>query len=192
MSFCRIDDTPITRVRRHRRCPECESRRRPKTVVLQRGGVELEPITVQPQYDAGAGSVRPGSVLVYRGWIWSPLWMRIRRWPKRYKPGDTVLHVDGEWVYSRESYSKALDEAAAAGEDFDVLVERTKDDNTLEDKTVSLPSSSVSNGALAGVTTEWVDGATLDKYRRTPWQACGTLATSSYICRPSSRIPSRS
>ncbi len=46
-----------------------------------------------------------------------------------------------------------------------------KDDNTLEEKTVSLPSSSVNNGALTGVTTQWVDGATLDKYRRTPWQA---------------------
>jgi len=89
------------------------------------------------------------------------------------KPGDTFLQVDGEWVYSRETFAKALDEAAAAGEDFDVLLERIKEDNTLEEVKVSLPSSSVSTGALAGVTTQWVDGATLDKYRRTPWQALG-------------------
>ena len=143
-----------------------------KTVVLQRGGSELEPITVWPQYDADRERYVLGVSLL--SWLdmvtdvdaGSPLAEAIR-------PGDSVLRVDGEWVYSRESYSKALDEAADAGEDFDVLVERTKDDNTLEDKTVSLPSSSVSNGALVGVTTEWVEGARLEKDRRTPWQALG-------------------
>jgi len=142
----------------------------PKTVVLQRGGVELEPITVLPQYDQERDRYILGVSL--SAWLDtvtaveadSPV-------AEVIKPGDTFLQVDGEWAYSRESFSDALDEAATGGEDFDVLVERMKDDNTLEEKTVSLPSSSVSNGALAGVTTQWVDGATLDKYRRTPWQA---------------------
>ena len=29
------------------------------------------------------------------------------------RPGDTVLQVDGEWVYDRESFSQALDEASS-------------------------------------------------------------------------------
>jgi regulator of sigma E protease len=141
-----------------------------KAVVLQRGGVELEPITVLPQYDQDRDRYILGVSL--SSWLdtvtaveaGSPVAGVI-------KPGDTFLQVDGEWVYSRKSFSDALDQAATGGEDFDVLVERIKDDNTLEEKKVSLPISSVSNGALAGVTTQWVDGATLDKYRRTPWQA---------------------
>ena len=142
----------------------------PKTVVLKRGGVELEPVTVLPQYDQDRDRYILGVSL--SSWLDtvtaveadSPVAGVI-------KPGDTFLQVDGEWVYSRETFAKALDEAAAAGKDFDVLLERIKEDNTLEEPPVSLPSSSVSNGALAGVTTQWVDGATLDKYRRTPWQA---------------------
>jgi len=144
----------------------------PKTIVLRSAGGGSRQIAVQPQYD----QERDRYVLGVSLSSWLDMVTSVEADSpvvEEIKAGDTILRVDGEWVYSRESYSKALDEAAAAGEDFDVLVERAKDDNTLEDKTVSLPSSSVSNGALAGVTTEWVDGATLDMYRRTPWQALG-------------------
>ena len=142
----------------------------PKMVVLKRGGVELEPITVLPQYDQDRDRYILGVSL--SSWLDtvtaveadSPVAGVI-------KPGDTFLQVDGEWVYSRDSYTEALEKASASGGEFEVLLERIKEDNTLEEVTVSLPSSSVINGALAGVTTQWVDGATLDKYRRTPWQA---------------------
>ena len=149
-----------------------ETPQTPKTVVLQRGGVELEPITVLPQYDEDRDRYILGVSL--SAWLDTVTAVEADS-PAAgvIKPGDTFLQVDGEWVYSRETFAKALDEAAAAGEDFDVLLERIKEDNTLEEVKVSLPSSSVSTGALAGVTTQWVDGATLDKYRRTPWQALG-------------------
>ena len=149
-----------------------ETPQTPKTVVLQRGGVELEPITVLPQYDEDRDRYILGVSL--SAWL-DTVTAVVADSPAAgvIKPGDTFLQVDGEWVYSRETFAKALDEAAAAGEDFDVLLERIKEDNTLGEVKVSLPSSSVSTGALAGVTTQWVDGATLDKYRRTPWQALG-------------------
>jgi regulator of sigma E protease len=141
-----------------------------KSVVLQRGGVELDPITIQPQYDEERDRYILGVSLL--SWLdmvtvvdaGSPAEGEIR-------PGDSIMRVDGEWVYSRESFSRALNEASSGGDEFDVLLERIKEDNTLEDKIVSLPSSSVSNGALEGVTTAWVEGARLEKDRRTPWQA---------------------
>lgn len=143
-----------------------------KAVVLQRGGVELDPITVQPQYDEARDRYILGVSL--SSWLDmvtsvdadSPVAGEIQ-------PGDSILRVDGEWVYSRESFSNALNASAESGEGIEVLLERVKEDNTLEEKIVSLPSGSVSNGELAGVTTDWVDGASLERIRRTPWQAVG-------------------
>jgi regulator of sigma E protease len=141
-----------------------------KVVVLQRDGIELDPITVQPQYDEERDRYILGVSL--SSWLDmvtsvdadSPV-------AKEIQPGDSILRVDREWVYSRESFSEALNRAADGGEDFDVVLERIKEDGILEEKIVSLPSGSVSDGALAGVATEWVDGAKLEKDRRSPWQA---------------------
>ncbi len=140
-----------------------------KTIVVQRDGEQLEPITVQPQYDQERDKYILGISL-------SP-WLDVVTGVDADSPvagdilyGDTIVRVGGEWVYSRDSLSEALQKAAASGEDFNVIVERVKD-GTLEEKVVSLPSSSVSDGALAGVTTQWVNGATLERERRTPWQA---------------------
>jgi regulator of sigma E protease len=141
-----------------------------KTVVLQRSGVELDPITVQPQYD----QERERYVLGVSLSSWLDLVTSVDAdspVAKEIQPGDSILRVDREWVYSRESFSEALNEAAVGGEDFDVVLERIKEDGILEEKIVSLPSGSVSDGALAGVATEWVDGAKLEKDRRSPWQA---------------------
>jgi len=141
-----------------------------KTVVLQRGGIELSPITVQPQYD----EARDRYILGVSLSSWLDLVTSVDAdspVAKEIQPGDSILRVDREWVYSRESFSQALNEAADGGEDFDVVLERIKADGILEEKIVSLPSSSVSDGALAGVATEWVDGAKLEKDRRSPWQA---------------------
>ncbi len=141
-----------------------------KFVVLQRGGVRLEPIAVQPQYDEERKRYILGvSLLSWLDMVTavdtdSPVAQAI-------KPGDAIYRVDGHWVYSRESFSEALKKAAADGEEFDVLLDRIKEDNSVESKRVSLPSSSVIDGALVGVTTEWVEGARLEKDRRTPWQA---------------------
>ncbi len=141
-----------------------------KTVVLQRGGIELSPITVQPQYD----EARDRYILGVSLSSWLDLVTSVDAdslVAKEIQPGDSILRVDREWVYSRESFSEALNEAAVGGEDFDVVLERIKEGGILEEKIVSLPSSSVGDGALAGVTTEWVDGAKLEKDRRSPWQA---------------------
>jgi regulator of sigma E protease len=141
-----------------------------KTIVLQRGGIELDPITVQPQYDEARDryvlgvSLSPWLDMVTSVDADSPV-------AEGIQPGDSILRVDGEWVYGRESFSEALNASAASGEDFNVVLERIKEDGSLEEKIVSLPSSSVSDGALAGVATEWVDGAKLEKDRRSPWQA---------------------
>ncbi|MBN2100173.1 MAG: RIP metalloprotease RseP [Dehalococcoidia bacterium] len=141
-----------------------------KSIVLQRGGVKLELPPVQPQYDQDEDRYILGVSLV--SWLDvvtavdadSPVAAAIL-------PGDAILRVDGEWVYSRESFSKALDEASDSGEEFYVWLDRIKEDNTVGSEKVYLPSSSVIDGALVGVTTEWVEGARLEKDRRTPWQA---------------------
>jgi len=141
-----------------------------KSIVLQRDGVELELPPVQPQYDGDGNRYILGVSLV--SWLDtvtavdadSPVAGAI-------EPGDAILRVDGEWVYSRESFSEALDKASDGGEEFDVLLERVKEDNTLEVKVVSLPASGVKGGVQVGVTTERVEGARLEKDRRTPWQA---------------------
>jgi len=143
----------------------------PKTVVLRSAGGESRQVTVQPQYDQERDRYVLGvSLLSWLDMVTSvdadsPL-------AEEIQSGDSILRVDGEWVYSRDSFSEALN-AAASGESFDLVLERVKEDGTLEDRIVSLPSGSVSDNALAGVTTEWVDGATLINERRTPWQALG-------------------
>lgn len=142
----------------------------PKAVMVQRGGVELDPIAVLPQYNEAKKKYVLGVLL--SSWLDTVTSVDadspVAEW---IKSGDAILRVDGEWVYSRESFSQALNEASAGGEDFDLVLERVKEDNSLEDITVSLPPGSVNNGALVGMTTEWVDGAKLENYRRSAWQA---------------------
>jgi regulator of sigma E protease len=139
-------------------------------VLVQRGGTEMDPISVQPQYDAERERYVLGVSLL----SWLDMVTSVEAdspAAAAIEAGDAILRVDGKWVYSRETFSDALKEAADDGGSFDVVVERAKEDGTLGDKTVSLPSSSVSDGALVGVTTQWVNGAVLEKERRTPWQA---------------------
>jgi regulator of sigma E protease len=142
----------------------------PKTVVLRGVGGESRQVTVLPQYDQERDRYILGVSL--SSWLDTVTTVEADS-PAAgaIQPGDAILRVDGEWVFSGKSFSDALNEAAGGGGDFDLLVDRIKDDNTLEEKTVSLPSSSVNNGALTGVTTVWVEGAELTKERRTPWQA---------------------
>jgi regulator of sigma E protease len=141
-----------------------------KSLVLQRGGVELDLPSVQPKYDQERDKYVLGVSL--SSWL-DTVTVVDADSPVAgvLQPGDAFLKVGGEWVYSRESFSQALKEASSGGGDFEAVVERFNEDGTAEDKPVSLPSSSVSSGALMGVTTEWVEGARLEKDRRTPWQA---------------------
>jgi regulator of sigma E protease len=142
----------------------------PKTVVLRSAGGESRQVAVLPQYDQERDRYILGVSLL----SWLDMVTAVEADSPvagAMQPGDAILRVDGEWVYSRETFSEALGEASAGGGEFDVLLERIKDDDTLEEKTVSLPSGSVNNGALTGVTTAWVEGAELTKERRTPWQA---------------------
>ncbi len=141
-----------------------------KAIVLQREGVELGPIPVLPQYNQERDRYVLG--ISVSSWLdtvtsvdaGSPLAEVIR-------PGDTVLQVDGEWVYDRASFSQALDEASSGGEDYTLLLERIKEDGTAEDVEVLVPAGSVSDGALVGVTAQWVEGASLTEERRSMWGA---------------------
>jgi regulator of sigma E protease len=142
----------------------------PKTIVLRSAGGESRQVTVLPQYDQKRDRYRLGLSLM----SWLDIVTAVEAGSPvagAMQPGDYVRRVEGEWVYSRDTFSQALDKASAGGEAFDVVVDRVGDNGEWTEKSLSLPADSVSNGVLAGVTTEWVDGATLDKYRRTPWQA---------------------
>ncbi len=50
-------------------------------------------------------------------------------------------------------------------------MERIKEDGAAEDIEVVVPAGSVSDGALVGVTTQWVEGASLTEERRSMWGA---------------------
>ncbi|MDM7998525.1 MAG: RIP metalloprotease RseP [Dehalococcoidia bacterium] len=140
-----------------------------KAVVLQRAGVEMGPIMVLPQYDESRKRYILGvSLLSWLDMVTavdadSPLAGVIQ-------PGDAILQVDGEWVYSRESFSAALEKAAEKGQDFEVLLERIVDGEVKEERPL-LPAGSIGAGTLTGITTAWVDGAELTRERRAPWQA---------------------
>ena len=144
----------------------------PKSIVIQREGVQLPPVSVLPEYNqerdryvlgVSVSSWLDTVTMVEDG---SPLAGTVR-------PGDTVLQVDGEWVYDRESFSQALEAASTGGEEFTLLMERIKEDGTLEDFEVTVPPDTVSGGAVAGVSTQWVEGAALTEERRSAWEALG-------------------
>ncbi len=142
----------------------------PKSIVVQRDGVELPPVSVLPQYSETQNKYVLGvSVSSWLDTITavdaaSPLAGAV-------DPGDAVLQVDGEWVYDRRSFSEAVDRASSAGEDFSLLVERIQEDGSLNDFELKVPAAAVSDGALAGVTMQWVDGASLTEERRSLWGA---------------------
>lgn len=145
----------------------------PKAVLVKGAGEETRQVTVQPQYDQERDRYVLGVTLL--SWLDmvtgvdadSPLAAEIR-------PRDSILRVDGEWVYSRDSFSEALTESARGGENFDLVLERVNnEDGTVEQKVVSLTPDAVVDGELLGVDTAWVDGAKLESSRRTPWQALG-------------------
>lgn len=144
----------------------------PKSIVVQREGAELEPLSILPEYNQDRDRYVLG--VSVSSWLdtvtgveaGSPL-------AEAMRPGDTVLQVDGEWVYDRESFSQALDEASSGGEDFTLLVERINEDGTLKDFDVTVPPGTVNGGSLAGVTVQWVEGAVLTEERRSAWEALG-------------------
>ncbi len=140
----------------------------PKAVVIQRGGVELAPVPVLPQYIEDRSRYILGvSISTWLDTVTavdagSPL-------AGAMEPGDTVLQVNGEWVYDRQSFSGALIEASAGGEDLTLLVERVRGDGTRSETNVVAPAGAVTDGALAGVTIQWVEGASFTEERRSLW-----------------------
>lgn len=134
----------------------------PKEVVIQRGDVVLDPVIVQPDYDQEQGRYTIG-VYIWWGWVagvdaGSPAAGKILS-------GDAILGINGKLVYSNESFAKALNEVAEKGDDLKVVVRRLAADGTMEIEKVSLDQSCLSNGMLVGITTEWVEGATLQEGR---------------------------
>ncbi len=148
----------------------------PKSIVIQRDGVDLAPISILPQYNpdrnryvlgVGISSWLDTVTAVDSG---SPLAGAV-------EPEDTVLQVDGKWVYDRQSFAQALDQASSDGTDLTLLVERIKADGAIDDFEVTVPASAVSNGAVTGMTTQWVEGATLTEERRSLWGAISSTGS---------------
>jgi regulator of sigma E protease len=143
------------------------------TVVLKRSGAEI-PVTLTPNYDEELKRYIMGVSL--SGWLDmvtdvaadSPAAGQIL-------PGDTILGVNGELVYGREGLTEALRTAAGSGESFEVKLGRivTKEDGKqeIQSKTITLNPDALSEGAIVGVTAQWVEGASLEKYRRSVGQA---------------------
>jgi regulator of sigma E protease len=164
-----IDDTVITGLRDIEDALNANPET-PKTVVLRSTVGESRQVAVLPQYD----QKRDRYILGVSLSSWLDMVTAVEADSSvagAVQPGDYILRVGGEWVYSRDTFSQALDRASAGGEAFEVAVERVSDNGKWTGKSLSLPADSVSNGVLAGVTTEWVDGAELMNERRTPWQA---------------------
>jgi regulator of sigma E protease len=143
------------------------------TVVLQRSGVEV-PVTLTPTYDDNLARYVMGVSL--SGWLGmvtevaadSPAAGLIL-------PGDTIVAINGDLVYSRKSVTEALGKAADSGESFKVELQRIVTDEDgkqeLKSEKITLDPDALNEGAIAGVSTQWVEGATLEESRRSVGQA---------------------
>jgi regulator of sigma E protease len=140
----------------------------PKIVRLLGNGVERQ-VTVFPKYNEEGKRYALGVVLWY-GMVTdnvaagSPAVGQIQK-------GDAILLVDGELVYGSARLEEALRTSAESGKDFTVTLRRVSADDTPEYPEITLDPSSVDNGALAGVSTAWVEGATIQESRYSLWRA---------------------
>ena len=143
------------------------------TVVLQRSGEKIT-VTLTPTYDEKLKRYLMGVRLsgclgmVSEVAADSPAAGQIL-------PGDAILRVNGKLVYSRDNLTEALSKAADSGNSFKVGLQRIvinkKGKEEPKSETIMLDPGSLSQGAIVGVTTQWVEGASLQKSRRPVGQA---------------------
>jgi regulator of sigma E protease len=90
-------------------------------------------------------------------------------------PGDAIVAVNGKLVYGRDSLTEALGKASAKGKSFKVELQRIVTDQdgkqNLQSETVTLDPDSLIGGAIVGVTSQWVEGASLQESRRSVGRA---------------------
>jgi regulator of sigma E protease len=132
-----------------------------KTFVVQRNGEILE-FTVQPEYDSEDKRWLVGIV---------PWWGFVTEVDEGspaeevVKPGDAVIAVDGEIVYSDESFADAL-ASVEAGDEVDVILYQDE-----EQVDASFTLGPEDTAETVGIHYEWVGEAHIEKEVYQFWEA---------------------
>ena len=138
------------------------------TVLLRSGGTD-NAVTLTPTYDDSLKRYVMGVSL--SGWLGMVTDVAVDSPAAgQILPGDAIVAVNGKLVYGRDSLTEALGKAADGGKSFKVELQRIDTDEegkqNLQSETITLDPDSLSGRAIVGVTSQWVEGASLQKSRR--------------------------
>jgi len=141
------------------------------TLLLSRNGQEIQ-TTVKPKFDLESQQLKIGVVLCWN--MVSQVEEGSPAYEAGFRPGDTILGINGQAVYSEESMSNAL-RSVEEGEEMKVVL--LPNGETEETDEISL----IYDGSqtLSGVEMRWVEGAHIEQERLPVWKAAYSGA--SYI-----------
>jgi regulator of sigma E protease len=130
------------------------------TLLLLRNGQEEER-TLKPELDPESQQLKIGA------WLWWNMVSQVDEGSPAYeagiRPGDTILTIGGQLIYSDESISSAL-HFIEEGEELNLVLLR-------EGKETSLTLTNVGYETLSGVEMRWVEGAQFEQERLPVWRA---------------------
>ena len=141
------------------------------TLLLSRNGQEIQ-TTVKPKFDLESQQLKIGVVLCWN--MVSQVEEGSPAYEAGFRPGDTILGINGQAVYSEESMSNVL-RSVEEGEEMKVVL--LPNGETEETDEISL----IYDGSqtLSGVEMRWVEGAHIEQERLPVWKAAYSGA--SYI-----------
>ena len=135
-----------------------------KNLLLQRGGEQIG-VNLKPEFDSDP-DVNRYTIGVFLCWgIVTEVEEDSPAEEAGIRPGDTIIGINGEAVYSEEIILDALD-SAGAGEEISLLLLR--DGETVS---TSLKPSAQDGNQTIGLHTEWVSGTRVETDRLPIWRA---------------------
>jgi len=133
-----------------------------KALLLQRGGEQFE-LALRPEFDSELGRYTIGIVL-----CWGIVTEVEEGSPAEDAgiiPGDTILIINNQAVYSAQSMSEAIN-SAEPGEKIEVVLLRGE-----EILSTSLELGSQNGEQAIGLSTQWVNNTDIKKQELSFWQA---------------------
>jgi regulator of sigma E protease len=134
-----------------------------KVLLLERNGQQLPEISLVPEFNHELGRYTIGILL-----CWGIVTEVEEGSPAEeagIMPGDTILGINNQAVYSAQSMSEAIS-SAEPGEKIEVVLLRGE-----ETLSTSLELSSQNGGQAIGLSTQWVSNTHIEKQQLSFWQA---------------------